>query len=73
MRQSNKMQDATRTVRFKRSELEKIDEFLEKNSFFDFSSLTRMAIQKFISEPQLTLIPVSPGQGYQKEQSRPED
>lgn len=60
MGRSKTTSDSTRTVRFKQSELSQIDEFLNKNPFFDFSTLTRVAIQRFITDPDLKLVPVEP-------------
>ena len=54
------MQHSTRTVRFKKDELKLIDQFLEKNPFFDFSSLARLAIKQFIREPKFDVTPVNP-------------
>jgi hypothetical protein len=45
-------------VRFKRNEAEIIDLFLQENPFFDFSSLSRVAILEFIKCPKLELKPV---------------
>ena len=47
-----------RTVRFDSSEIKRIEEFLKANPFFDFSTLTRMSIQKFIENPQIQLKPI---------------
>lgn len=49
----------SRTVRFKSEELLEIEEFLSLNPMFDFSSLTRVAISRFIRDPQLTLKPLA--------------
>ena len=54
----DKMENISRTVRFKPEESELIEEFLTKNPIFDFSSLTRTAILKFIHDPQLVVQPV---------------
>ncbi len=54
------MATVSRTIRFKTEDIEQIDEFLLKNSLFDFSSLARVAIQKFIESPSVTIQPVSP-------------
>lgn len=48
----------SRTIRFKSEEIELITEFLEKNPIFDFSSLTRIAIRKFIENPKMEITPV---------------
>lgn len=53
------LETITRTVRFKPEELKLIEEFLEKNPFFDFSSLTRTALTGFIHNPQLVVRPVA--------------
>jgi hypothetical protein len=49
----------TRAIRFSEMEDLKIIEFLERNTFFDFSTLSRLAILEFIQNPRLTIIPVS--------------
>jgi len=51
-------ENLSRTVRFKRAEIELIEEFLEKNSFLDFSTLTRIAVLEFIQKPTLQIRPV---------------
>ncbi len=43
----------TRTIRFNEEDLRDIEKFLEKNSFFDFSTLARIAIRKFIESPNI--------------------
>lgn len=43
----------SRTVRFKPGDLDLVDEFLEKNPLFDFSSLTRLAVMEFIKNPNV--------------------
>jgi len=48
----------TRAIRFSNEEDKLITEFLNRNSFFDFSSLARTAIIKFIEEPKLEMTPV---------------
>lgn len=48
----------SRTVRFKTEELKLIDEFLKSNSFFDFSTLTRIALMEFIKNPSVQIKPV---------------
>jgi hypothetical protein len=52
------MESASRTVRFKGEELKLIEEFLESNPFFDFSTLTRTSIIHFIRNPELIVKPV---------------
>lgn len=52
------MENLSRTVRFKAHELEQIDEFLQRNPFFDFSSLTRIAVTEFIRRPTLRIQPI---------------
>jgi len=53
------MENLSRTVRFKETDLELIEEFLKKNPFFDFSSLTRLAVLEFIKKPTLQITPVA--------------
>lgn len=48
----------SRTVRFKTEELKLIDEFLKSNAFFDFSTLTRIALMEFIKNPSVQIKPV---------------
>jgi oligoribonuclease (3'-5' exoribonuclease) len=43
----------TRTVRFTAKEIEEIEVFLHENPFFDFSTLTRLAVAEFIRHPKL--------------------
>lgn len=50
---------ATKAVRFSSEEEELIGEFLKINPMFDFSSLARMAILKFIENPQIDFKSVS--------------
>lgn len=45
----------TRAIRFTDQEEKLIQEFLKQNPFFDFSSLARAAIVKFVQEPTLNL------------------
>lgn len=49
----------TKAIRLSRDELQAIEEFLEENSFFDFSSLARTAILAFIKEPSVSIKPVT--------------
>lgn len=49
------MNKIIRTVRFSSIEIKKIDEFLNQNSFLDFSSLARMAINHFIENPTVQI------------------
>lgn len=49
----------SRTIRFKTEDVELIDEFIEKNPIFDFSSLTRIALRKFIENPTVEFTPIS--------------
>jgi len=48
----------TKAIRLSTEEEKLINEFLSKNPFFDFSSLTRMALLSFIQDPKLNLNPV---------------
>ena len=60
------METVSRTVRFKKDEADLIDRFLQSNPFFDFSSLTRIAMMQFIQDPRLPLNAVKPPQGADK-------
>lgn len=46
---------STKAVRFNDKEERAIKDFLEKNPYFDFSTLARMAIINFIEKPELRL------------------
>jgi len=50
----------TRTVRFTPEELRDIESFIKKNSFLDFSTLTRLAIAEYIRHPTLQISPIDP-------------
>lgn len=52
------MNKIIRTVRFSTFEIKKIEEFLKQNSFLDFSSLARMAINHFIENPTVQIKPI---------------
>jgi hypothetical protein len=47
-----------RGVRFTIQEEALIEEFLQKNPFFDFSTLSKIAILEFIKKPELYFTPV---------------
>jgi len=47
-----------RAVRLPPAEDKQIQEFLRRNPFFDFSTMTRLALMQFIENPELTLKPV---------------
>lgn len=51
-------ESVSRTVRFNTDELKLIDEFLRSNPFFDFSTLTRIAVTEFIKNPSVQIKPV---------------
>jgi hypothetical protein len=57
----------TKAIRLSETEERLIDEFLKKNPFFDFSSLARTSILRFIENPQLNLTPVRSGKKNSKE------
>lgn len=66
-----------KAIRLSEKEEQVINEFLERNPFFDFSSLARTALLAFIENPQLNLIPVKhqftekeAGRGKQSRTSR---
>ncbi len=54
------METVSRTIRFNSEDIELIDEFLDKNTFLDFSSLTRLALMEFIKNPKLQITPIEP-------------
>jgi hypothetical protein len=54
------LENLSRTTRFKEDEIRLIEEFLDKNPFFDFSTLTRTAVIEFIKNPSVRITPVSP-------------
>ena len=54
----NTTENLSRTVRFKGAEIELIEEFLRRNPFFDFSSLTRISVLEFIKRPSIQITPV---------------
>ena len=45
----------TRTIRFTDADLRDIDKFLSQNPLFDFSSLARVAIRRFIENPSIEI------------------
>ena len=45
----------TKAVRFSDKEYKNIEKFLKNNTFFDFSTLARIAILKFITNPELKI------------------
>ncbi|WP_419172630.1 hypothetical protein [Halobacteriovorax sp.] len=47
----------TKAVRFSDKEDNAIKEFLKNNPYFDFSTVARMAILKFIENPEINLVP----------------
>lgn len=48
----------TRAIRFSDQEEKLINEFLKRNPFFDFSTLARTALFKFIEDPSIKIKPV---------------
>lgn len=57
---------STKAVRFSDNEEKAIAEFLEKNSFLDFSTLARLSIMAFIENPELKLKPISKNMNKEK-------
>jgi hypothetical protein len=49
----------SKAVRFSNEEDKAIRDFLEKNSYLDFSTLARIAIVTFIQNPELKLKPTT--------------
>lgn len=47
----------SRTIRFSENEDKEIKKFLENNPFLDFSTIARLAISKFIEQPEIRLKP----------------
>lgn len=45
----------TRTIRFNNVDIRDIDRFLKENKVFDFSTLARTAIRKFIENPNIEI------------------
>ena len=60
---------ATKAVRFSTDEEKLINKFLKMNPMFDFSSLARMAILKFIENPQVDFKPVTPSRSKENQRS----
>lgn len=52
------MAKAVRTVRFSEEEIERIDRFLAQNPVFDFSRLVRLAVDRFLENPEIKIRPV---------------
>jgi len=48
----------TRAIRLQDHEDKQVQDFLNQNPFFDFSSMARMAITRFITNPQIEIRPV---------------
>jgi hypothetical protein len=53
-------------VRLSETEEKLVQEFLKGNPFFDFSTLTRIAVLRFIEKPELSLKPVKKDKQVQK-------
>ena len=56
----------TRTIRFNEKDLRDIEKFLSQNSIFDFSSLARIAIRKFIESPNIEVRGIKDKISYSK-------
>jgi hypothetical protein len=56
---SNTLETVTRTVRFKKTELERIERFLEYNPLFDFSTLVRHSVEHFMLNPSVAVKPLT--------------
>jgi hypothetical protein len=59
----------TRAIRFSDKEERQIEEFLDANPVFDFSSLARTAIMAFIRNPKLSLRAVKVSKNTQQPES----
>ncbi|KYG67619.1 hypothetical protein AZI85_17215 [Bdellovibrio bacteriovorus] len=55
------MSKNVRTVRFDDKQIKRIEEFLVRNPFLDFSSLTRLAIDQFVQNPTVQIQPIVKG------------
>jgi hypothetical protein len=66
-----RMETVSRTVRFKKEEADLIDRFLAENPIFDFSTLSRVALLRFIKDPKLELraLDVTPSARQDQQQS----
>ncbi len=53
------MSKNVRTVRLDEKQIKRIEEFLDRNPFLDFSSMTRMAIDQFIEKPTVQIEPIA--------------
>ncbi len=60
---------ATKAVRFTQEEEKDIQVFLQENSFLDFSTLARLAIKKFIENPELEFKPIKPKSKNQEQKN----
>ncbi|MFG1503692.1 hypothetical protein [Halobacteriovorax sp. ZH5_bin.2] len=49
----------TKAIRFSEKEDKAIKDFIEKNPYFDFSTIARMAILNFIEKPEIKLKPTT--------------
>lgn len=49
----------TKAIRFSDKEDKAIKDFIEKNPYFDFSTIARMAILNFIEKPEIELKPTT--------------
>lgn len=65
------METVTRTVRIKKTDIKRIDEFLRNNPVFDFSSLVRIAIEQFMRNPNLKIKPLNDDQDTGAKDVRP--
>lgn len=45
----------TRTIRFSEQDIRDIERFLKENQIFDFSTLARVAIRRFIENPNIEI------------------
>lgn len=50
--------NVSRTVRFTEAEIKDISDFLDRNPFFDFSTLARLAIGEFVRNPRFIIQPI---------------
>lgn len=58
-----------KTIRFTTEEVRKIDSFIEKNDFLDFSTVVRMAVTRFLENPEIAIRNKNRNIKFQKNQS----
>lgn len=59
-----------RGIRFNKQEEALVEEFLQSNPLFDFTTLAKISILEFIKYPKITLKPVGAKQDKEKQNVR---